>query len=205
MNVDSTTAAGLQRAKDLGLVKSTLADSMFTPLITQAATIFTPENKGRFFSIFRHPIVRAMGVYHAAKSTDPVVASMTLAEFAQFRLPNNEMVRTLASKGPSDDLTDDDLYLAMEIVRRKCVVGLVDRMEESMVRFHGYFGWYALMVDGVSQCQSTLLAPANAQVPLPAEGTEAYTFMMAQNRLDLRLYDYILYLYDVQGGNTRTE
>jgi len=142
-----------------------------------------------------------MGIYQAAKATDPAIAAMSLADFATYKLPNNEMVRTLASKGPEEDLSEDDLFMAMEILRRKCVVGLTHRMAESMVRFHGYFGWYSLMVDGVSQCQSASLVSTVNPAPAPQAGSPAYNVMMTQNRLDLRLYEYALYLYDVQGGN----
>ena len=144
-----------------------------------------------------------MGIYHSAVQSDPELAEMSLADFAARHLPNNEMVRLLSNKGPTEDLTDGDLYLSMEILRRKCVVGLVDRMEDSMVRFHGYFGWFSLLVEGVAACQAELLAPATQSHAAPVKGSEAYNNMIGQNRLDLRLYDYAQYLYDVQGGNTR--
>ena len=203
LNVDVTTPAGLQRAVTLKLVESSLADVMFTPLVTQAAEIFSTENPGRLFTIFRHPLERSMGIYQAAKSADRAIASMSLADYAANELPNNELVRTLVGKSATDDLTEDDLFLAMEIVRRKCVVGLVGRMEESMIRFQTYFGWVSLLVDGVSQCQKDLLAQSDQRVPEPKPGSEAYNIMVGQNRLDLRLYDYALHVYDVQGGNSQ--
>lgn len=145
-----------------------------------------------------------MARYQQAKADDPAIAAMTLADFAANTLPNNELVRTLTRKGINDDLSEEDLYLAMEIVRRKCVVGLVDLMEESIVRFQSYFGWAALMVDSVALCQNGFLAPAtNQRVPAPQKDSDAYNIMVGQNRLDLRLYDYILHLYNVQGGQTR--
>jgi hypothetical protein len=204
VNVDPTTVEGLKRAKDLGLAKSGLAEVMFTNLIPEAANIFNPTNRGRLFAVFRHPLERAMNVYNNAKISDPDVAEMTMADYAANYLANNEMVRTLAAKDPNEILTDTDLYVAMEVLRRKCVVGLVDRMDGSMTRFHGYFGWSSLLLSGESTCQSQLLAPNLAQFPMPAEGTAAYNLMVGQNRLDLRLYEYAQYLYDLQGGNART-
>jgi hypothetical protein len=201
MNIDPTTPAGLQRAKTLNVVQSGLADVMFTNLITDAADIFTPQNKGRLFAVFRHPLERAMGTYNALRSSDPSVEDMSIADFANTRLPNNELVRVLAGKGPSENLSDDDLFLAMEIVRRKCVVGLVDRLEESLVRFNGYFGWETLQVDSVAKCQSEMLAPALETSTAMPQG-DAFNAMVRQNRLDLRLHDYALYMYDVQGGNS---
>ena len=204
INVDATTPAGLERAVRLKLVESSLADVMFTPLVTQAAEIFSTENPGRLFTIFRHPLERSMGIYQAAKSSDPAIASMSLADYAANELPNNELVRSLVGKSSTDDLTEDDLLLAMEIVRRKFVVGLVGRMEESVIRFQAYFGWVPLLVDGVSQCQKELLAQSDHRVPEPKRGSDAYNIMVGQNRLDLRLYDYALHVYDVQGGHSQT-
>lgn len=200
LNVDSTTVAGLQRAKDLQLATSGLADAMITNLIPQAAAIFNPVNRGRLFTIFRHPLQRAMNVYNSAKIANPDVLEMSIADYAANYLPNNEMVRILTGKGGDAMLTDSDLFMAMEILRRKCVVGLVDRMTESMTRFYHYFGWSSLLMEGVTTCQNNLLAPGSGMLPTPAEGTDAYNFMLAQNRLDMRLYEYVQSLYDLQGG-----
>jgi hypothetical protein len=205
VNVDPTTVEGLKRAKDLGLATSGLAEVMFTNLIPESAHLFNPTNRGRLFAVFRHPLERAMNVYHNAKVANPDVAEMPMTEYVADYLANNEMVRTLAVKDPNEILTDADLYVAMEVLRRKCVVGLVDRMEESMTRFRGYFGWSSLLLDGEAKCQSELLAPTMSQYPMPAAGTEAYNLMVGQNRLDLRLFEYAQYLYDVQGGVARTD
>ncbi len=188
----------------LKLVESSLADVMFTPLVTESAEIFTTENPGRLFTIFRNPLERSMGIYEAARASDPAIASMSLVEYAANELPNNELVRSLVGKSETDDLTEDDLLLAMETVRRKCVVGLVGRMEESIVRFQTYFGWVPLLVDGVSQCQKELLAQSDQRVVEPKTGSDVYNILVGQNRLDLRLYDYALHVYDVQGGQDQS-
>ena len=201
VNLDSSTIEGLQRARALELPRSGLADVMFTPFIIPATGVFTPTRKGRMFTVLRHPMERAMSHYQAAKANDPAVAAMSLLDYATNLLPNNEMVRSLSNRAAGVDLSDADLYYAMEVLRRKSVIGLVDRMDESMVRFHGYFGWFSLVVDGVSQCQSNLLSPTQERVPQPVVGSEAYNILLRQLRLDLRLYEYALYLYDLQGGN----
>ena len=50
------------------------------------------------------------------------------------------MVRSLVNKleGPLDP---DDVKIAKEILNQKCLVGLMDRMEYSVVQFHAYFGF----------------------------------------------------------------
>ena len=203
INVDVTTKAGLERAMSLKLVESSLADVMFTPLVTQSAEIFSAENPGRLFTVLRHPLERSMGIYEAARASDPAIASISLADYAANKLPNNELVRSLVGKSETEDLTEDDLFLAMEVLRRKCVVGLVGRIEESITRFQTYFGWVPLLVDGVSECQKRLLAQSDQRVVEPKPGSDAYNTMVGQNRLDLRLYDYALHVYDIQGGQAQ--
>eukprot|EP00547_Thalassionema_nitzschioides_P002021 CAMPEP_0194205886 /NCGR_PEP_ID=MMETSP0156-20130528/5055_1 /TAXON_ID=33649 /ORGANISM="Thalassionema nitzschioides, Strain L26-B" /LENGTH=521 /DNA_ID=CAMNT_0038932271 /DNA_START=69 /DNA_END=1631 /DNA_ORIENTATION=- len=203
VNMDSYTVAGLQRAIELKVVESSLADVMFTPLLLQSTSLFTtPGYHGRFFAVFRHPIERAMGMYYAAKKQDPSLQDMSIIDFAARRLPNNELVRILANKSPDATLNDDDLHLAMEIIRRKCVIGLVSQMEKSLFRFYGVFGWHSKVADGVTQCQKDLLKPAeDSHVALP-QG-EALLAMLNQNRMDIKLYQYIEHMFEIQGGNGR--
>mmetsp|Transcript_22775 Transcript_22775/g.25091 ORF Transcript_22775/g.25091 Transcript_22775/m.25091 type:complete len:536 (+) Transcript_22775:52-1659(+) len=198
INIDPTTMSGLQRAADLKLAESGSADVLFTPLIIEATSIFSAGYHGRFFALFRHPLERAMGIYYGEKSRDPSVKDMSLTEFAGTRLPNNELVRTLSFKSPEEDLTEDDLYLAMEIVRRKCVIGLVSRITESMLRFYETFGWH-LMVNGkVNECQAQLLEHTKSAVLSLPQG-KALIEIERQNSMDMKLYHYILHLYDLQG------
>lgn len=64
VNVDVTTLTGIQNAVDRGFVSNHLADVMFTPLLVDAtAKLLNGDgNKGRLFSIFRHPIDRVVSV-----------------------------------------------------------------------------------------------------------------------------------------------
>mmetsp|Transcript_7704 Transcript_7704/g.8789 ORF Transcript_7704/g.8789 Transcript_7704/m.8789 type:complete len:551 (+) Transcript_7704:192-1844(+) len=202
VNVDPTTVTGLQRGFELGLVPSGFAEVMFTPLIIEATTLFQVGYHGRFFTLFRHPSERAMGLYYAAKKSDPVVMmDMSVSEFARTRLPNNEMVRTLSSKTADEDVTRDDLYLAMEILRRKCVVGLVSSLSDSMYRFYDTFGWHLMVDENVKMCQAQLLQPGKNAASLFLPKGEALMEIERQNSMDLKLYQYALHLYDLQGGD----
>ena len=64
VNVDVTTLTGIQNAVDRGFVSNHLADVVFTPLLVDAtAKLLNGDgNKGRLFSIFRHPIDRVVRV-----------------------------------------------------------------------------------------------------------------------------------------------
>eukprot|EP00521_Asterionellopsis_glacialis_P009261 CAMPEP_0195287156 /NCGR_PEP_ID=MMETSP0707-20130614/4335_1 /TAXON_ID=33640 /ORGANISM="Asterionellopsis glacialis, Strain CCMP134" /LENGTH=836 /DNA_ID=CAMNT_0040346885 /DNA_START=12 /DNA_END=2522 /DNA_ORIENTATION=+ len=201
VNVDSTTVMGLARAKQLGIAESGLAEVLYTNLIVPTSSVFSLKNRGRLFAVFRSPLERSVSLYHQAQMLDRQVAEMTMADYASTRLTNNEMVRTLVGKAVEEELTEQDLYMAMEFLRRKCVIGLADRIGESMQRIHRYFGWDALRVGGVQQCEQEFLAPNQERPALPPSGSEAFNYIMAQNNLDMRLYDYALYLFDYQGGD----
>lgn len=54
VNIDSTTVAGIQRAKDMGFADAGLADVVVSPFVYEMNDLFTDTAKGRFFSVFRH-------------------------------------------------------------------------------------------------------------------------------------------------------
>ena len=55
VNVDTTTIEGIDRARDLGLVPSGLANLIFTDKLKYAAIeLFGEANRGRAIALFRH-------------------------------------------------------------------------------------------------------------------------------------------------------
>ena len=71
MIVDTSTEAGIINAIRMGLVPSNLADIIFTPLLHEAAQLFnyksesqTQPRKGQIFCLIRHPLERAVSLYH---------------------------------------------------------------------------------------------------------------------------------------------
>jgi len=51
------------------------------------------------------------------------------------------MTRLLNGKPQGGLVTDEDLEIAKEILRNKCLIGLIDDFESSTIRFEKYFGW----------------------------------------------------------------
>lgn len=82
VNVDTTTSEGLVRAKKLGLAESRLAELVVTPLLYDAEQVFSPENQGRIFTVFRHPMERAVSMFFYIQVADweatynPLLAKM---------------------------------------------------------------------------------------------------------------------------------
>jgi hypothetical protein len=69
LNVDTYTPNGIQRAKQLNLVTSGLVDAIISPLLYDAATLFTPTRKGRMITMLRHPIERAVSLFYFIQDT----------------------------------------------------------------------------------------------------------------------------------------
>jgi len=115
------------------------------------------EYKGVLFAMFRHPIDRAVSWFYHKQSVrdsvhyDPSLEIYSLADWVNSPgYITDYMVRTLVGKidanrafQPPVPLTHDDLDAAKEILRRKCIVGLLEEKGESMKRFEKFFGWNA--------------------------------------------------------------
>jgi hypothetical protein len=159
------------------------------------------RHQGRPFALFRHPIEREVDIFYYEKANSEALAEVTLLQYIQSgRVSNNWMTRFLLNKF-TGTLTEVDLHVAMETLRRKFVIGLSDKMKDSILRFERYFGWGLQATQEMGKCQDEeLLAHGNNQGEQIPKGSAEWYQIMAQNEYDLQLYDYARYLYDVQGG-----
>jgi len=211
VNVDPTTVEGLQRASAMGLAQSRLANVMVTQFIYDANDIFDHAHRGRLFTVFRHPIDRAVSMFTYLQYADweptynPDLAKMTITEFAgSSMIENNWMTRRLSNQiyGPVEER---HLARAMELIRTKFLVGLLSRTEESLERFEKMFRWkYFINPTNQEKCREALLGNgANTNKRKSAEldpASEAYALLAKQNLFDLRLYTYIERLFDEQAA-----
>lgn len=115
------------------------------------------------------------------------------------------MVRSLVNKleGPLDP---DDVKIAKEILHQKCLIGLMDRMEESVLRFHKYFGFDNDPALDCAKKQYTSEEKGSRTEEQnrhfhpqldPKGGT--YELLAKKNSLDIVLYEYAVRLFDEQG------
>ena len=223
VNVDVTTPEGIQRASRLGFASSQLADVIFTPLILESAeSLFNDSKdtarssrKGRMFALFRHPIQRVTSIFYYLQSAtweptyNPEYAQWTLHEYANSPYcESNWMVRSLVQKmtGP---LVPEDVFIAQEILRRKCLVGLMEEMEESIRRFHSYFHYRYLGIEedenaalncAIENFAKKGLSGQNSHGhPTLDETSETYEILATKNQLDVRLYEFAKELFVEQG------
>jgi hypothetical protein len=135
VNVDTSTEEGILRAKNLQLASSTnpsvdLVVSGHLRLV--AKELFDPDHKGKVFAMFRHPVDRELLRHKNRQDYSSQLTNMTI---------DNWMVRNLVGKeDPKQDVTNEDLKIAKEIVRTKIIVGLESRFVKSFDRFNDFLG-----------------------------------------------------------------
>jgi len=214
-NVDVTTTSGMERAGRQGLVQSGLVDFVASGKLLEAAEhIYNHKYRGRLFSVFRHPVERMVSMKeYLAKATwerlyDPNLANMTMAQYITNKNPmNNPITRQLVNKQSKYvTLLPEDLILAKEILRRKCLVGLVDHLEESLFRFQQYFAWKGkdYKWDGKeisqSECRQQYLIGGRNRNPHETiePESEVWGIIKHFNEYDVSLYGYIVELFHQQ-------
>ncbi len=96
---------------------------------------------------------------------NPEIADMTLKQYAQSKLAeSNWMTRALSSAG-TRNVTEEHLKAAMDIIRRKFLVGLLNRKDESMERYEKYFEWiYRVHPKNQEKCRLVLFSCYNSFV-----------------------------------------
>uniref|UniRef100_A0A7S4MGW3 Sulfotransferase domain-containing protein n=1 Tax=Odontella aurita TaxID=265563 RepID=A0A7S4MGW3_9STRA len=211
VNVDTTTAEGIHRAKRLGLIESRLADVVVTQLLHPAATMFSKTQRGRMFTFIRHPIERAVSLFHYLgvadwePTYDPDLAYISIEMYARSkRIEHNWMVRFLSNE-LERDLTTKHLAVAKEVLRQKCLVGLLTDKGETFMRLERYFGWAARRESDPSskECQERLLhwGWSNKHAhPIVEVGSPAWQLLLKKNSLDMQLYEFAKELFAEQGA-----
>ena len=216
VNVDVTTMEGIARASRLDFASSGLADVIFTPLLRESAEFLLDgdNHKGRMFAVFRSPVDRIVSLFYYLQQATweptytPEYASMTIDEYARSPLcESNWMVRSLVNKmeGP---LEPSDIAIAKEIIRQKCIVGLLDEMGETIRRFHSYFGFEN---DEALTCSLQNFAAAGGSSsnshkhPKLDPNGATWEVIEKKNSLDIRLYEYAIELWHEQGQWMKNE
>lgn len=114
---------------------------------------------------------------------------------------NNWMVRQLSNQ-LSGDLDDTHLQKALEVVRRKFMVGLMKQVERSMSRFERYYRWtYHVNPTNQEICRERMMSGGSNsnsknKKEKPKPGDEVWDLLAAQNVYDLQLYEYVETLFE---------
>jgi hypothetical protein len=209
--VDTSTIPGLQRANKLDLIGSGLADITVSSLLYQATSLFSERHRGRLFTMFRHPVERSVSLFHYNQDTQwrrsqtfrKELSELAINEYFESGLAeNNWMTRFLINEPTKGELTMDDLNLAKEILRRKCLVGLLREKGESFARFERYFG-FPLKNDEQKECHEKKLQyawPQKHRHEEVEENTPLWDLIVSHNVYDVELYRYASEVLFVEQG-----
>ena len=160
--------------------------------------------------MFRHPVDRAVSMFFYIQVADweptynPELAKMSIEEYAQSpMIENNWMVRQLTSSFEGD-LTDEHLNVAKNIIKEKFMVGLLHEKQRTMDRFEKFFRWkYRVNPTNQEKCREQLLTSgsnsnASNKKVKPKPGEEAWDLVAWQNQYDIQLYEFIEQIFEEQ-------
>ena len=155
----------------------------------------------------RHPIERAVSLFHYLSvadwepTYDPSLATMSIEMWAKSsdRIEYNWMTRFL-SNNLEGNLTQNDLIVAKEVLRKKCLVGLLEVKGESMKRLQKYLNWQTN--DSHSrECTQRVLDwgwSNKHSHPEIDSNSPTYKLLEKNNIYDLYLYEYGKQLFHAQ-------
>lgn len=172
--------------------------------------------KGLLLTVLRHPIDRATSLFHylkyAAHESTYHPEWQNLSSISEWEdAEDNWMVRFLSGVGElgghdaSRPLTNDDLHRAKAILSNYTVIGLTERMGESLDRFGAYLGWDRRLQEGGRwrECRAKFGNSRHNSASHPYEpirsNTTEWHHLMERNRLDLELYRHAVNLFRYQG------
>jgi len=208
VNVDTTSVKGIQRAKDMDLIRSGFADVIVSNFIYEVSTLFESQSQrsGKCFTLIRDPLERAVSMFHHLKQmagTDPnleIIKNATFEEYlAEPSSEDNFMVRRLVNENNAK-LQVHHLETAKNVLG-KCKIGLSQKFLESMKRFELFFGWDKVTdVREKEYCKESLLRDEIRDISSPKNGqiSNLRVTMEAKNLFDMDLYEYAKGLFKKQ-------
>jgi hypothetical protein len=183
---------------------SGIPDVIISEDIHNVLDIFDSQNRAIMFSVFRHPLDRAISKYYADIASDTAVAGMTLQQYVRSgegHLENNHMTRYLSGVYHGD-LKEHHLDVAREFLRRKFVVGLARDLPTTADLFTRVFGWRNTTadkgIDSTDSCLKEIFRESAKSPPSVEEGSEGWKLVMAQNWFDLKLFEYAEHIFQLQ-------
>ena len=209
VNVDTSNGPGIQRAKSLGLAESGMADVFITSLLYDGASVFDENHRARLFTMFRHPVHRAVSLFHFIQDTvwrrqetfDKVLSKITIDEYYKGGMGESNWMTRFLSNEHTSEIDEGHLEVAKAIIRRKCLVGLMDEKSDSLARFEAYFGW-KLRSEAERECHDKKLNwawPLKHRHDDVEEGSDLWNLIAEHNKYDVLLYEFAEQLYREQG------
>ncbi|KAL7480096.1 hypothetical protein ACHAW6_005802 [Cyclotella cf. meneghiniana] len=204
VNVDTSSPEGIAEAHDLGLIDSNMVDFITSSFVLSASSLFTPQHRGRAFTILRHPIDAAASNFYTRKVKHPDLrGKYTLAQYAAKNYYiDNWVTRQLTGTLPHEELTQTHIDRAKNILAAKFFVGIYEHMDETMRQLKAFYKWKAL--PDQEYCVTDLIHGSNPKFQKtwrgkPARGSNDWAFVANVEKWDMELYYFGLEVFSKQG------
>lgn len=210
VNVDLSVASGIERASDLGLTSSGLGDVFVTNhLHFASAKLFNETHHGVMFTMIRHPIEQSIETYmkYALQVKEESGSDLTVEQYFDSRPQEQNWLVRYLNNIRFENVTEEHLNTAREILLRKCIIGLYDKIEESMARFQVIFGWgvppdqenaYHVCAQGMEHAAKSRESMMSSFFEDTTEGSKIWNFFDERTKLDQELYLFAQQVYDKQ-------
>lgn len=122
-NVDLGTHKGVQRARELGLMKDVIPHFISSPFLPEITSLFSEKSKGRLFVSIPSTEARVKSSYRHLHSKKLFDGSYLEFVSSDNILANNYLVHMLSGKwGGVQELTEDDVLTAHKVLKEKFIV-----------------------------------------------------------------------------------
>lgn len=208
VTADFSTKTGRETARDQGL-KEIHNLVILSQNIVDSAQLFSGSFQAELWSWVRHPIERQISLYYYQLSLQPGhpqydanVFLYGLGDWAQTALhtPNALMYTILGQPQSPLGFSTADLIIAKNILRQKAKIGLLDQKAESIRRF---LAGRPVGAAGAVECKEKLLDYAwktKIHHVYVNPNSDDYKLLVQRNSWDMQLWDYIQYLFKIQGS-----
>jgi hypothetical protein len=199
----------------MSLTQNRVSDLAYTPFLRLAAEkLFEPrsgqafpEISGRLLVVFRDPIDRALNRYETARLVTGD-DSMTLESFAKAGSPyaeNNPLTRELLGIGPTDKLGAEQAKVAQELINQHVLVGLFEKIEDTIMRYEQFFSWYVGGANAeIQQCHEDVWQSFQGGYQINSDYARSdavgFNLVAAAHTIDRQVVDYARALFDLQGN-----
>ncbi len=157
--------------------------------IHEMSSVFTKESRGRLFAALKHPVHRAVDIYN-----NNYAESMTIEQYVNSDfISENWMTRSLINNF-TNDLNQEDLSRAIQVISEKCLVGLHTRMEEYIERVNQVFQLEIENDSELKECTHSIIRQhidTYMKTPYPLEGSDLWRAIQMKNMFDMQLYRYV--------------
>jgi hypothetical protein len=209
VNADLSTKDGRETARNQGL-KDIHNLLILTQNLVDSSQLFAHSDQAELWIWARHPVERQISLYYYRKSLQPGhphydsnIFLYGLSDWAQSALhtPNAMMYAILGQPQSPLGFSTADLIIAKNVIRQKAKIGLLDQKAESIRRYlHGRH----VGTTGGRECKEKLLHYAwktKNHHPMVRPKSDEYEMLVQRNSWDMQLWEYLQYLFQVQGGS----